>query len=148
VSAALVLTLLSGGVLLSRAAVKEDGKAAIRAVLDRQVAAWNRGGLEAFLSGYWNSPDLTFFSGATVVRGWQPTLERYRRRYQSDEHQMGKLAFSDLQIEMLGPAGAFVRGRWRLQMPDGKQPNGLFTLIFRRFANGWKIIHDHTSAGA
>ena len=59
---------------------------------------------------------------------------------------MGKLEFSDLQIEGLSPDSAFVRGSWHLTMPDGKAPHGLFTLIFKKFPDGWKIVHDHTSS--
>jgi beta-aspartyl-peptidase (threonine type) len=59
---------------------------------------------------------------------------------------MGKLAFSDLRIETLGPAAALVRGSFQLTMPDGKQPHGIFTLVFRKFPEGWRIIHDHTCA--
>jgi len=116
----------------------------IRAVLDRQVEAWNRRDLEGFMAGYWNSPDLTFYSGGTVVSGWSPTLERYRNRYQGEGREMGKLNFTDLRIEMLGPASAFVRGRFHLKMTGGEQ-QGLFTLTFRKLPEGWKIIHDHTS---
>jgi beta-aspartyl-peptidase (threonine type) len=59
---------------------------------------------------------------------------------------MGKLEFSGLRIEMLGADAAFVRGAWHLTMLDGKTPHGLFTLVFRKFPEGWKIVHDHTSA--
>jgi ketosteroid isomerase-like protein len=59
---------------------------------------------------------------------------------------MGRLEFSDLNIQELAPDAAFVRGEWRLKMTDGKSPHGLFTLIFRKFPDGWKIVHDHTSA--
>ena len=59
---------------------------------------------------------------------------------------MGKLEFSDLRIEPLGSDAAFVRGAWHLTMPDGNMPHGLFTLIFKKFSDGWKIVHDHTSA--
>jgi len=121
-------------------------KAAVRDVLVRQQDAWNRHDLEAFMSGYWNSPDLTFFSGANVTTGWQATLERYRKRYQSERHEMGQLRFSDLQITPLASDAAFVRGTWKLTMKDGKTPHGLFTLLFRKFPDGWKIVHDHTSA--
>jgi len=121
-------------------------KAAVRDVLVRQQDAWNRHDLEAFMSGYWNSPDLTFFSGANVTTGWQDTLERYRTRYQSEGHEMGQLQFSDLQIAPLASDAAFVRGAWKLTMKDGKTPHGLFTLLFRKFPDGWKIVHDHTSA--
>ena len=119
---------------------------AVRAVLQNQVDAWNRHDLERFMAGYWDSPELTFFSGATETKGWQPTLDRYRQRYQSNGNAMGTLSFSDLKVEALGADGAFVRGRFHLVMPDGKQPSGAFTLIFRKFPQGWRIIHDHTCA--
>jgi len=118
---------------------------AIRKVLQSQVEAWNRHDLDAFMVGYWNSPELTFFSGATVTHGWKPTLERYRKKYQSPGTEMGKLEFQDLQVEMLGPNAAFVRGKFLLTLSDGKQPHGLFTLVFREFPEGWRIIHDHSS---
>ena len=123
-----------------------NAQAAIRQVLEKQVEAWNRQDLDAFMQGYWHSPELTFFSGATENRGWDAALERYRKAYQSEGRQMGKLAFSDLQIESLSPAAAFVRGSFHLSMPDGKQPHGIFTLVFRKFPEGWRIIHDHTCA--
>ncbi len=123
-----------------------DSESAIKHVLTAQQDAWNRHDLDAFMSGYWNSPELTFFSGAKETRGWQATLERYRATYGSPGHAMGKLNFSDLRIEMLGPEAAFVRGAWHLTMPEGKNPEGRFTLIFRKVGDGWKIIHDHTSA--
>jgi uncharacterized protein (TIGR02246 family) len=118
---------------------------AVTAVLRAQQAAWNHHDLEAFMSGYWNSPDLTFFSGGRENRGWQQALDHYRATYASPGHEMGKLEFSNLCIEPLGRAAAFVRGEYHLTIPDGKTPHGLFTLIFRRFPDGWKIIHDHSS---
>ncbi len=120
-------------------------QAAIRKVLQTQVDAWNRHDLEGFMAGYWNSPSLTFFSGATETHGWQETLERYRKHYQAPGTEMGKLEFSDLQVELLGPSSAFVRGKFLLTLSDGKQPHGLFTLVFRQLPEGWKIIHDHSS---
>lgn len=118
---------------------------AIRKVIDDQQTAWNRQDLEAFMSGYWNSPDLTFFSGAHESKSWQAALDRYKKNYQGAGHEMGKLEFANLRIEVLGPETAFVRGEFHLTMSDGKTPHGLFTLIFRKFPNGWKIIHDHSS---
>jgi uncharacterized protein (TIGR02246 family) len=120
---------------------------AIRQVIAAQVAAWNRKDLEAFMEGYWHSPDLTFFSGATVTSGWEPTLERYRQRYQGAGKEMGALTFSDLQVDVLGPEAAFVRGKWQLKMSDGKTPGGLFTLVFKKRHGVWRIVHDHTSGG-
>jgi ketosteroid isomerase-like protein len=118
----------------------------IQQVLQQQQAAWNRHDLEAFMSGYWNSPELTFFSTKRAF-GWQATLERYRKTYQGEGREMGMLEFSDLKIEALAPDAAFVRGSWKLTLSDGKTPHGWFTLVFRRFPEGWKIVHDHTSQG-
>ena len=121
-------------------------QAAIEQVMREQQGAWNRRDLEGFMKGYWNSPELTFFSGGKITSGWQATLERYRKTYQSEGKEMGKLEFSDLRIESLGDDAAFVRGAWQLTLSDRKTPHGLYTLIFRRFPDGWKIVHDHTSA--
>lgn len=119
---------------------------AVEQVLRAQQDAWNRHDLNAFMAGYWNSPELTFFSGALRTSGWQGALERYRRTYQSEGKEMGTLEFSNLQIEPLSADTAFVRGQWHLTMSDGKTPHGLFTLVFRKLPDGWKIVHDHTSA--
>jgi len=126
--------------------VQSDAQSQVEHVLRVQQDAWNRHDLLAFMAGYWNSPELTFFSGATERRGWQATLDRYRASYDSPGHEMGRLEFSALRVEMLGPDAAFVRGAWQLTLSDRKTPHGLFTLVFRRFPEGWKIVHDHTSA--
>ena len=131
--------------LLSPLFLLAQQSAQIQQVLSTQVDAWNRHDLNAFMTGYWNSPDLTFFSGANAAHGWQAALDRYRKNYQSEGHEMGRLEFSDLQIEPLSSDAAFVRGAWKLTLSDGKTPHGLFTLIFRKFPDGWKIIHDHSS---
>ncbi len=129
-----------------RVSLTTENRAAkdVRAVLDTQVAAWNRGDIEAFMEGYWRSPDLTFVSGTSVTKGWDETLARYRKRYQSEGREMGTLTFEDLEIQVFSKDSAFVRGAWKLKMKDSA-PGGRFTLIFRRFPEGWRIIHDHTS---
>ena len=147
----IIATLLIAGMVLAPSASAQspdaaDEEAAIRKVLQSQVEAWNRHDLEGFMAGYWNSPALTFFSGATETQGWQATLERYRKKYQAPDAEMGKLEMTDIRVEMLGSQAAFVRGRWHLTLSNGKQPHGLFTLIFREFPEGWRIIHDHTCA--
>lgn len=119
---------------------------AIRAVLDEQAVAWNKGDIDAFMKGYWNSPELTFYSGGNVTSGWDATLQRYRSRYEGEGHEMGKLDFSELEIHVLARDAAWVGGRWHLKMSDGKDLGGLFTLAFRKLPEGWRIVHDHTSA--
>ena len=114
-------------------------------MLDDQTAAWNRGDLVGFMHGYWNSPDVTFFSGDTITRGWQSTLERYRKKYQSGGQQIGRLHFSDQNIDMLSPNSAVFTARWHLAMPDGRKLEGLTTVLCKRMKDGWKIVHDHSS---
>jgi beta-aspartyl-peptidase (threonine type) len=125
---------------------QEDAIAAVRSVLDRQVADWNKGDLDGFLAGYWKSPAVVFQSGGQRFDGWEAMRDRYRRRYQAEGRAMGRLVFSGLDVEPLGPEAALARGRWQLTMPDGSTPGGLFTVIFRKLPEGWKIVHDHTSA--
>lgn len=119
----------------------------IRRLLANQVEAWNKGDLEGFMAGYWHSPDLTFFSGATITKGWEPTLERYQRRYKGEGKEMGHLEFLELNVDSLDGKAAVVTGKWQLTMSDGKKPGGLFTLILKRMPEGWRIVHDHTSGG-
>jgi beta-aspartyl-peptidase (threonine type) len=123
---------------------KNSPKQAIENVLDEQVQAWNKGDLEGFMAGYWQSQELSFYSGKSTTSGWQQTLDRYRLRYQSEGKEMGKLTFKDLEVEMLGSDNAFVRGKWQLELKS-ETVGGLFTLILRRFPDGWRVIHDHTS---
>jgi len=115
-------------------------------MLVSQVEAWNQGQIEGFMQGYWHSPELTFFSGGTVTKGWEPTLQRYRQRYQGQGKEMGHLDFQDLNIDLAGRRAAVVTGKWQLTMSDGKTPHGLFTLVVKKMPAGWKIVHDHTSA--
>jgi ketosteroid isomerase-like protein len=129
-----------------QAAPPPSAELAVRQLLDQQVAAWNRHDLEGYMAGYWRSPALTFYSGGTITRGFQPTLERYRRRYQGEGKEMGRLSFDEVVIEVAGPGVALARGRWRLEMRDGQQPRGLFTVVLRQLDEGWRIVHDHSSA--
>jgi ketosteroid isomerase-like protein len=118
----------------------------IRVVLGQQEQAWNRGDLEGYMQGYWKSPDLMFYSGGTVTRGWEATLERYRRRYKSEGKEMGRLDFTEDMIEMLGAVSAVGRGRWNLTLSDGRKLTGLYTVILKRLPEGWRIVHDHSSS--
>jgi uncharacterized protein (TIGR02246 family) len=126
-------------------------KAAVRAVLDAQAAAWNRGDVDGYMDGYDRSPNTEFVSGDTITRGWQQVLDRYKQRYDTRD-KMGVLTFSDLEITILSNDAALVLGRWRLQRvispsqrTDG-EPHGTFTLLFRKRSTGWRIVHDHTSS--
>lgn len=114
----------------------------IRAVMDKQAADWNRGDIPAFMEGYWKSDQLTFVS-TRVTKGWQQTLDNYKRSY-PDKSAMGTLTFSDLEVTVLSKDAALVLGSWSLKR-EKDNPGGKFTLIFRKLKDGWRIVHDHTS---
>jgi uncharacterized protein (TIGR02246 family) len=119
-------------------------QAAIRAVLDAQVTAWNRGDIPAFMQGYKDSPS-TAFVGKTVRHGYAEILDRYRKNYTGKE-QMGQLAFEDLEITPLDARFATVTGRFHLtrNSAGGGDAQGVFSLVFEKTSGGWKIILDHT----
>jgi len=121
----------------------KDAKA-IQAVLDAQVAAWNRGDIEGFMEGYERSEKTVFVGGDNVTRGWQTVLDRYKRNYDSRE-KMGTLTFTDLEITPIGNDGALVLMRWHLQRAKD-EPHGRSTLLMRRTKQGWRIVHDHSSS--
>jgi ketosteroid isomerase-like protein len=117
---------------------------AIRQVLENQQAAWNRGDIPTFVSGYWNSPDLTFSGSDGIVRGFDGVLARYQKSY-PDQQAMGQLTFSGLEVRLLGSDNALVLGHWHLKRVGG-DAGGVFSLVFQHFPDGWRIIHDHTSS--
>jgi uncharacterized protein (TIGR02246 family) len=142
VSAILAMVCLG---LVTVASAKEDKKAAaVRAVLEAQVAAWNRGDIEGFMEGYRRSEETVFISGDSVTRGWQTVLDRYKKGYDT-RAKMGTLTFSELDIKFLSKKTAVVIGRWALQR-EQDNPHGRFTLLFRKFKEGWRVVHDHTSS--
>jgi uncharacterized protein (TIGR02246 family) len=125
---------------------READRRAINAVLVAQQEAWNRGDVDAFLTGYWHSEDLTFSGSGGISRGWNEVLARYKKTY-PDRGAMGTLDFSGLEFRFLGPDSALVLGRWHLKRGgEGGDIGGVFSLVWQRFPEGWRIIHDHTSA--
>lgn len=133
------------------AAAQSGDEAAIRAAMAAQTAAWNRGDIKAFMQGYENSPQTTFI-GAEVRKGYEPILQRYEHSY-TNQAQMGSLTFSDLAVRLLpGDCGktdyAVVTGRFHLvrsQKGSAKKDDGIFSLVWHRGPQGWKIVLDHTS---
>lgn len=145
----LVLAVVCAGMAAFAQPASDEG--AIRAVLNAQVAAWNRGDISAFMQSYEDSPETTFI-GAAVRKGYGPILERYKAAYITPE-QMGTLTFSHLEIRLLpGSCGgvefAVVTGNFHLQRTargEAKKDDGIFSLVWRKGAQGWKIVLDHTS---
>ena len=123
---------------------RQSDHAAIAAILDMQQKAWNHGDVDAFLQGYWHSPELTFSGSSGIARGWDSVLTRYKRNY-PDRAAMGQLDFSSLEFRFLGADAALVLGHWHLTRAQGNV-GGIFSLVWQRFPEGWRIVHDHTSA--
>jgi ketosteroid isomerase-like protein len=118
----------------------------IRAVMEAQQAAWNRGDIDGFMKGYERAETTTFVSGDEITRGWQTVLDRYKQRYNSPD-RMGMLSFTDLEVQPISPSYALADGRWRLTRA-GDSPHGRFTLLFRETPDGWRIAHDTTTAAS
>lgn len=135
---------LGAAIVSAAPAQTQNATAQIRLVLRAQQEAWNRGDIDGFMNGYARSASTVFVSEDTIRRGWATVRERYRKKY-SDRAKMGTLTFSDLETTLLSPDAAVVLGRWSLKRAND-QPHGRFTLIFKRLPEGWRIVHDHTSA--
>lgn len=114
-------------------------------LLRDQVEAWNRGDIEGYMRGYWNSDSTLFSSGGSLFRGYREVLDRCKRRYGTRE-LMGRLEFSELEIKQLSPTIALAVGEWRLSR-EKDEPWGRFTLVLEKKQEGWKITADHTSLG-
>ena len=142
----LSVLLAHGRPSLHAAGERAADREAISAVLRAQQSAWNRADVDAFLQGYWHSPELTFSGSSGVARGWDGVLARYKKSYPG-RTAMGQLDFSDLEFRFLGRDAAFVLGKWHLQR-EKDELGGVFTLVWERFPDGWKIVHDHTSTVA
>jgi ketosteroid isomerase-like protein len=118
----------------------------IRAVLEQQAEAWNRGDIEAFMAGYWKSEETEFVGANGLSRGWEALLQRYQRNY-PDRKAMGQLSFSNLEIHVVCADAAYVIGQFKLER-EKDRPTGFFALNFRKFTEGWRIVADHTTASA
>lgn len=115
----------------------------IRAILTLQTEQWNRGDIDGFMKGYWNSDSLMFVGKSGVTYGYQPTLRNYKKSY-PDAAAMGKLSFNILKVQPLANGLYFVLGKWMLKRSIG-DVSGHYTLLFRRINGEWKIVVDHSS---
>jgi ketosteroid isomerase-like protein len=140
----IICSILMAPFVCAGAEQSSNSAAEIQSVLSAQQDAWNRGDIDAFMNGYARSASTVFISEDEVRRGWETVRDRYRVKY-SDRAKMGALSFSDVDVTMLSPDAAAVLGRWRLKRAND-EPHGRFTLIFKRLPEGWRIVHDHTSA--
>ena len=121
---------------------EEDAADEIRAAMDIQVSSWNSGDMDGYMKYYLKSPELTFHSGSRLLLGWETLDAMYRRKYSGPAR--GVLRFDETAVSILSRDSAYVTGRWQVQLPDTVR-EGRFTLVFRRFEEGWRIVHDHSS---
>jgi uncharacterized protein (TIGR02246 family) len=137
-------TLFLSALCFSLGAKAPDEAAEVKAVLDRQQEAWNRGDLRAFVASY--SDDCVFHSSAQTQRGKQQVLDRYLRRYPNRD-AMGKLTFSEVEVRKAAKSVAIVMGRWKLERSEqgGGNVGGVYSLVLQKRKGEWLIIHDHTS---
>jgi ketosteroid isomerase-like protein len=144
-AAAVVIICLA---IVSRSAIASPADSSdesqIRAVLEMQTAAWNRGDIDAFMTGYWKSEQTEFIGASGIVLGWQAVLDRYHRSY-PDRAIMGTLSFSDLEVHLTCADAAYVVGKFHL-VREADHPSGVFSLDFKKFPEGWRIVLDHTTA--
>jgi ketosteroid isomerase-like protein len=122
---------------------QKDAEADIRRLLSVQTEAWNRGDVEGFMQTYWKSDSLMFIGKKGVVRGWQQTLDNYKKGY-PDTAAMGQLSFDIVEVKHLSKEYAFVVGKWMLKRSIG-DVSGHYTLLLRRMKGQWKIVADHSS---
>jgi ketosteroid isomerase-like protein len=141
----LYATLLTVSALLSGSHIKaqQTPEAAIRQLMQQQTDAWNRGNIPVFMQTYWQSDSLLFIGKNGITKGWQATLDRYKKSY-PDTAAMGQLHFNLLEFKQLTPELYFLVGQWHLQRSVGNL-QGHFTLLIRKINGDWKIIADHSS---
>jgi len=140
----IICDILTAALVCAEREQPPNSVAEIQSVLTAQQDAWNRGDIDEFMNGYARSASTVFVSEDEVRRGWETVRDRYRVKY-SDRAKMGALNFSEIEVTMLSPDAAVVLGRWKLKR-ENDEPHGRFTLIFQRLPEGWRIVHDHTSA--
>lgn len=117
-------------------------KAAILQVLKKQQAAWNKGNIDSFMTGYWNSPELRFLSKNGVRYGWQAVSDNYKKNYDTKE-KMGELVFDIVSTELINKENALLIGKWKVIA--NKISEGYFSLWFKKMEGKWVIVLDHTS---
>ena len=129
----------------AQATPKPAEKEAILAMLNKQAVDWNRGDLEAFATGYKNSPDILFM-GQPIRRGYDQMLAGYRKSFPTKE-AMGTLTFSNLEIQPLDDHFATVTGRFHLERTaaGGGNAGGYYLLVVEKTPSGWKIVRDDTT---
>ncbi len=123
-------------------AQSKDEKA-IRTLLAAQVQQWNKGNIQGFMKGYWESDSLVFIGKSGPTYGYQPTLDRYVKGYPDAAH-MGKLTSTVISMKKLSADYYFIIGKWALKR-DAGDVSGSYTLLLHKINGTWVIVCDHSS---
>lgn len=123
----------------SREAIVE----AINHAMNNQQEAWNRADIGGYMDDYWKSDSLLFVGRSGLNKGWNSTLENYKKGY-PDASAMGRLQFTNLEMDVLSDRHAYVVGRWVL-FRDGDTLGGHYSLLWRNISGKWVIVADHSS---
>ena len=115
-------------------------KEAILAVMKLQEKAWSANDLEGFMKGYWKNDSLKFFGSSGLTRGWQQTLDNYKKGYPTKEHS-GTLNFTIRDISKIDDGSYWVMGEYFLKRKVG-DANGVFLIVFKKIVGEWKIVAD------
>ena len=140
-----IMLLGSALTLQAQESLSIEDRKLIEEVLNEQETAWNEANVHEFMEGYWKSDSLAFVGSSGPVFGWEATRDRYLKNY-PDAAAMGNLRFEIIRMQQVGEGVAQVLGKFILTRDSGEILSGYFTLIWRKFENGWLIVSDHTSS--
>ncbi|MFZ9045084.1 MAG: YybH family protein [Cyclobacteriaceae bacterium] len=130
--------------LYSPGAYAQTSEEKIKSIMQAQVEQWNKGNIEGFMKGYWESDELVFIGSKGLTYGWKKTLENYKKGY-PDRAAMGNLDFTFKEFKPLGRRHMLVIGKWHIHRTSGESLEGHFSLIWELKGKNWVIIADHSS---
>lgn len=116
----------------------------VQNLLDKQIGEWNKGNVDGFMEGYWNSDSLLFITSKGPRYGYQTVSESYKKNYPTKE-AMGNLRFEIIQMRWIESSASVceVLGKWHVG-ESTKPQSGYFSLIFKAIQGKPKIVIDHT----
>jgi ketosteroid isomerase-like protein len=117
---------------------------AVDSLLSESEKSWNGGDLDGFLYWYKRGEETSFMGSAGPIHGWETIRSRYAPRFEPGAAR-DSLRFEDLQTRPLAPWLGLATARYVLFQGDSITSQGIFTLVLERTAEGWRIVHDHSS---
>ncbi|HEY4323738.1 MAG TPA: nuclear transport factor 2 family protein [Mucilaginibacter sp.] len=124
--------------------VTADSPAAkeITTTMENSANEWNKGNLEAFMSLY--DPSATMMM-PTGTAGLDVIRSLYEKKYFVGNMPKQNLRYTDMKVRFLGNDYALLTGAFTLYGNNLPERSGRYSLVMKHTANGWKILHDHSS---